>query len=78
MFIVRCQEALKYPKSYDSIYLSFELATKQALAVAHGRNVPYSVDVYEETYDHAQMKYAITYEMSDHYDAFTPKTTEGF
>lgn len=67
VYIVRTNDTKNVPLK---MYLSYSYATKAALNLAQVTKIPHHIDVYEEAYDHVQMKYCHTYSMSETLDMF--------
>ncbi len=47
------------------IYLSYSTACDVSFKLAQEYNKPFHIDVYEETYNHIQLKHGYTYKMNN-------------
>ena len=67
IYIVRSEDE-SFPLKH--IYLSYNVAMQAAYELAEKENKEYHIDLYEETYNHQQMKYGDSLKMNKDLDSF--------
>ena len=66
VYIVRSSEEPIFP--LKNIYMSYKTASDVAFSLAEKNKTPYYIDVYEETFNHQELKYGHTYHMNSELD----------
>lgn len=62
IYIVRCDDQTL---PFNSLYLSYSKASKIAFDLAEKHNKQFHVDVYEESFNHEELKLGHTYTISE-------------